>query len=173
MTKTEILEQLRASFALVQQTAAGVAENNFNVSKDNKWTAAENVKHLLTSTRMTHSGYSLPKLLPVLLYGITFRPSHSYDELVAFYQSKLQSGAKASGVYVPKKTDYNKTELLAKFKTSGEQLLAAVENKWSEKQLDRYCIKHPVLGRLTARELLYFTIYHNGHHACTVRELYG
>jgi hypothetical protein len=39
-----------------------------------------------------------------------------------------------------------------------------VELKWKDDQLDHYIAPHPLLGKLTLRELCYFTIYHAGHH---------
>ena len=35
---------------------------------------------------------------------------------------------------------------------------------WSERALDRYRLPHPLLGRLTVREMLLFTLYHSVHH---------
>jgi len=35
---------------------------------------------------------------------------------------------------------------------------------WSELQMDRIRLPHPVLGKLSVREMLFFTLYHNQHH---------
>ena len=37
-------------------------------------------------------------------------------------------------------------------------------DQWSESSLDRFKLLHPLLGRLTLREMLFFTIFHNEHH---------
>ncbi|RZL03090.1 MAG: DinB family protein [Pedobacter sp.] len=42
-------------------------------------------------------------------------------------------------------------------------LMDAVKN-WSTDELDEYCIPHPVLGKLTVREMIYFTSIHTEHH---------
>jgi hypothetical protein len=39
---------------------------------------------------------------------------------------------------------------------------------WSETDLDRYRLPHPLLGRLTVREMLFFTVQHLAHHASKV-----
>lgn len=31
-------------------------------------------------------------------------------------------------------------------------------------ELDKYILPHPLLGKLTIREMMYFTIYHVEHH---------
>jgi len=37
-------------------------------------------------------------------------------------------------------------------------------DKFTENELDRYILPHPLLGKLTLREMLFFTIYHIEHH---------
>jgi hypothetical protein len=45
-------------------------------------------------------------------------------------------------------------------------------DKFSEAQLDEYVLPHPILGKLTIREMLYFTIYHaTHHHLATLKNL--
>jgi hypothetical protein len=36
--------------------------------------------------------------------------------------------------------------------------------RWSETSLDAVLLPHPLLGKLTAREMLQFTVYHTAHH---------
>ena len=45
--------------------------------------------------------------------------------------------------------------------------------KLSEKDLDKYILPHPLLGRMPLREMLFFTIYHTQHHTNSIKELYG
>jgi hypothetical protein len=44
---------------------------------------------------------------------------------------------------------------------------------WSQTQLDRYLVPHAVLGRLTVREMLMFTLFHFEHHRDTVSRRMG
>jgi hypothetical protein len=39
----------------------------------------------------------------------------------------------------------------------------------SQSALDRWRLPHPLLGRLTVREMLFFTLCHNRHHLEGVR----
>ena len=41
--------------------------------------------------------------------------------------------------------------------------------KWSEEKLDALQLPHPLLGNLTVREMLLFTLYHQRHHIDVVR----
>lgn len=171
-SKDEIIAELHQSFQSLAKVSEQVREDEFNVSKNNKWTTAENISHLVRSTQMTTLAFSTPKFLHVILYGKPSRTSHGCSKVVDNYQKKLSEGASASGIYIPKKTDYNKTQLNAELQLKGKKLITAISEKWTDEQLDNYQISHPILGLITVRELAYFTIYHNGHHLKTICELY-
>jgi hypothetical protein len=54
-----------------------------------------------------------------------------------------------------------------------EKLVASLSARvegFSEQQLDLLILPHPLLGKLTLREMIYFTIYHAGHHEKQVIE---
>lgn len=170
--KQQIITELQDSFEQLQQAGNAVPDAQFNISKENKWTAAENIQHLATSAKLTALAFTLPKVFHVLLYGKPGRTSHGYSKLVENYEKKLEGGAVASGVYVPKKTDYDKARSLQGLKKHADKLLQAIDKNWKEEQLDHYAVKHPVLGLLTVRELAYFTIYHNQHHLATIQKYY-
>jgi hypothetical protein len=36
--------------------------------------------------------------------------------------------------------------------------------RWPERALDRHLLPHPLMGLLTIREMLAFTVYHTAHH---------
>ena len=52
---------------------------------------------------------------------------------------------------------------MSKRAEQSQQLWSAV-GSWREADLDRYLLPHPLLGKLTIREMLFFTLYHNYHH---------
>ena len=54
-------------------------------------------------------------------------------------------------------------EVLAKWRGAVSGLALRIP-RWSEPALDRYRLPHPLLGQLTVREMLLFTVYHNVHH---------
>ncbi|MCW5908100.1 MAG: DinB family protein [Chitinophagales bacterium] len=171
-SKEEIIAELGASFNGLCNLCENISEEVFNRSHQNKWSPAENFQHLVTATKMTSLAFTLPKFLHVFLYGKPRRTSHVYSKVVERYQQKLNEGATASGVYVPKKTDYKKNELKARLESEGSKLITALNGKWTDEQLDNYQISHPILELLTIRELAYFTIYHNNHHLETVQKHY-
>ncbi len=61
-------------------------------------------------------------------------------------------------------TPANKDEVLGIWKKSSADLAAAL-GMWTEQELDEYQLPHPLIGNLTVREMLFFTIYHSLRHA--------
>mgnify|MGYP000910295439 CR=1 FL=1 len=170
--KQQIIAELNDSFNSLVDICTQVKHEQFNISKEGKWSAGENIQHLVNATKMTNVAFNLPKFVHVLLYGKPHRTSHGYSKVIDNYLKQLEHGAKASGPYIPKKRDYQRELLQQRIKAQGNKLIAAIHNKWTEEQLDKYVIKHPILGLLTLRELAYFTIYHNSHHAATIKQHY-
>jgi hypothetical protein len=106
-----------------------------------------------------------------LVGGTPNRPSRTYDELVAKYNLKLQQGGKASSRYIPKPIlpAYGQEKLLAQFSKSMQRFAGSVKNNCKEPLPDKYLAPHPLLGKITLRELCYFTIYHTYHHLESIR----
>ncbi len=143
------------------------------------WSPAENLIHLIKSVRAVNSGMKQPKLALRFLFGTAKGPSRSYDEMQEVYQGALRSGAKASGRFVPPALAPPQDEApsvrertLDGWNRSGEALLRTLA-RWSEKNLDKYRLPHPVIGKLTMREMLFFTHYHDLLHAEIVRKRCG
>nr|WP_315815140.1 DinB family protein [Paraflavitalea speifideiaquila] len=96
----------------------------------------------------------------------TQSPFRPYPELVEQYQRILATGGKAKGRNIPKhfKATANKEELINHWRQFTTIYLQALRKNWKDAQLDHYLVEHPLLGKITLRELCYFTIYHTDHH---------
>jgi len=164
MHKEEIIKASKTIFNEFSDTCLQIPEDKFFFLPAEKWSIAQNVDHLTRAVKTTRLAYSIPKILIRTLFGKANRPSKSYNELVAKYKLKLEQGGKASGRYLPKTRISKKLSLIQKWQRENETYLEAVELKWSDDQLDHYIVPHPLLGKLTLRELCYFTIYHTEHH---------
>jgi hypothetical protein len=84
--------------------------------------------------------------------------------LVARYQEKLAGGGRAAGAFVPPSLAADAREALSQALLHEVEALCSRLERMDEKQLDAYLLPHPLLGKLTLREMLYFTIYHVEHH---------
>ena len=169
----DIADALRRVHAEVEAAFAGVddAALDRRPSPD-KWSPAENLAHLALAVAPVARGLRLPKWLPRLLFGAAATPSRRYAEMRETYRGRLAGGAKSTAAYLPR-VDVGaggdlRERLLARWRRAGEALLAALEG-WDEASLDRVRFPHPILGKLTVREMLFFTLYHDLHHAAAIR----
>jgi DinB superfamily len=164
MNKPEILQKLAEGFSLVDETLRKADNAIFYIRKDNKWSIAENCKHLSLSVKPLNTAFSLPNFA-LLFFGKLNRPARNYDEMVEKYLQKLAEGAVATSQFVPEKisVENSKEDLIQEIKKINDSFLKKVDD-FTEDDLDKYLIPHPVLGKLTIREMLYFTICHTLHH---------
>ena len=169
-TKIQLIATLKDSNHRVINWFTGFAIVDFFTRHGDVWSASDNLDHLIKSHKPISLALKLPKLTLQGLFGKLDRRQMSYEELCRFYRDELAQGAQASGRYVPnqenpaEQAEERKTALLAQFSKASAELVSALE-KWDEKELDRYLLPHPILGKLTVREMIFFTIYHNLRHA--------
>lgn len=166
MMKAEIISATEKIFAAFSNQCNNTGETAFFSKPTAKWSIAENVQHLIVSTNTTTLAFSLPRFLVRLIGGKPNRSSKTYEELVAKYKNKLAAGGAASGRFIPKpiKINFGKEKLLNNWTNATQKYITALQNSRTENDLDNYLVKHPLLGRITLRELCYFTIYHTEHH---------
>jgi DinB superfamily len=166
-------EQLHSAKTAFSNYCSSLNDEKFFYQPEGKWSPAQQVKHLIIAADNTKLAFALPKFIVRWYAGKPNRPSRSYDELVAKYKLKLEQGGKASGRFIPKpiSTSYGKQKMLDQFKNSMDKLAQTIKSKWKEQQLDQYIAPHPLLGKITLRELGYFTIYHTYHHLDSIQKM--
>lgn len=136
------------------------------------WSPADNVRHLIKSTLPVTKALKLPGLVLRSLFGPAKEASLSYGELVAKYKALLAAGGNAGKfaprtISVPDDLEAWQLKLISVCRDSLSDLSRAV-GRWSESDLDQYRLPHPLLGKLTLREMLLFTLYHYTHHKANV-----
>jgi uncharacterized damage-inducible protein DinB len=173
LTNPEIAQRLDAVATELAGYCATLDNELFFSQPDGKWSVAQQLKHLITATNAAKLAFILPKFIVRRVGGKPNRLSRTYEELVAKYQLKLEQGGRASGRYVPKPVpvSYGKEKLTRKFVAAMHGLAHALQKKWQEHQPDQYIVPHPLLGKITLRELCYFTIYHTLHHLHSIRAM--
>lgn len=173
MTKQEIINKLFENHQKFIANISTLDDHDFVFSLQNeKWTAGQQADHINRSISPLNLVLRLPKWLIKLLFGKANRPSRTYEDLVNKYLRKLETGGRASGRFVPKKAEaIQKKQLLSKVDNSVSKL-CKILNKYSEEEMDKIVLPHPLLGKLTLREMMYFTIYHvEHHHEIAIRNL--
>ena len=162
--KSEIIVALDKNITEFNNYILSLDKDQFEISPEGKWSAGQNLEHLIRAIKPLQPAFGLPKFILKIFFGKANRPSKSYEDLVAKYKSKLAGGGKASGPYIPPLVHFkNKEALVKKYELQKQKLIRKTE-KQKENELDKYILPHPLLGKITLREMLFFTIYHNEHH---------
>ena len=172
-SKKDILTELAAVFSQSTEYLHLLLAAEYYAGNDEKWSVFENTDHLIRSTKPLTQALGMPKIA-LRAFGKPNRKGRTYEEVVEKYHQKLKEGGAASGRYVPSNdyviTEKEKTKHIEKWEKAANHLLAAIE-KWNDEKLDKYLLPHPLLGKMTIREMLFFTIYHTQHHFNTIQEL--
>ncbi|HEX4958243.1 MAG TPA: DinB family protein [Lacibacter sp.] len=139
---------------------------------DGKWSNAENLEHLRLSFARSWKGLFVPKIISRIMFGKPSHQSAPYEVLQEAYKEKLSKGAKASKEYIPQveRGKSSKVELMEKFDNTARRYLDEIRYYWEETNMDLYQFPHPILGNITARELMYFNIFHCWHHFNIMRQ---
>lgn len=174
--KSEIIEAWSDEYLEVGRFFAGIEGEEFFAAPAGVWSPAENLVHLIRSARPVAKALRIPKLLLRLRFGRMERPSQSFAAIRATYVDvSLAGGAVASGPFIPQVTGSGpevKQRILTAWNGTGRQL-EQVLAPWPEEALDRLQLPHPLLGNLSVREMLFFTLYHTMHHVNDVQRLLG
>ncbi|MGI9541810.1 MAG: DinB family protein [Cyclobacteriaceae bacterium] len=172
-SKTEIIEALDAAFDQISQWFVDQPDSEFEKGPDGKWTSGQHLDHLLRSVVPLNIILKKPKLVIRTLFGKPNRTGRTFEKVVENYKTKLASGGKAMGQFVPKPmTVDKKSKMLSNYQQEKGRLIQRL-NTWRESQLDSYLLPHPLLGKMLVREMLFFTIYHNHHHLHNLQEEYS
>lgn len=165
MEKNELAQLLRQNHLQFIEQIRALSDRELLHASPGKWNALQHLDHLIKSISPVNMAMSVPKFILNWKFGVANRPSRTYDALVDRYYVKLQAGGKAPGPFVPPAdVDPADKESLLHQLNKLSQKLANKTLKHNEWQLDRYILPHPLLGKLTLREMLYFTAYHVAHH---------
>ena len=172
MNKEEIKQGLLFKHEEFIKLFSGMTEKDFMLAINDKWTAGQQLDHIIRSVKPLTQIFLFPSFLIRLVFGKANRPSKDYESLVKKYLSKIEQGGKASGRFVPQTIPFRQRENLTKELFKLINKLVVQVDGFSEEQLDELILPHPLLGKLTLREMLCFTIYHvEHHHKITLRNI--
>ena len=172
-TKEEIIAGLEEKSLSLIKWVSEQENDKFGVPIDEKWSTGQQLSHLTKSIKPLVMILSKPRFVMRLLFGTSNRETRSYLTVVEKYNTKLANGGVATGRFRPKSfVAEDKKSLLDSYTTYSEKLERLI-NRFSENELDKYILPHPLLGKLTLREMMFFTIYHTQHHTKSLEELYA
>jgi len=173
MNKAAIVKETQLAFNAMSKIGSEMEAATFFFKPLNKWSVAEQVQHLILSTNKTAMAYRLPLFIVKLVGGKPMPTPADFNELQKRYTEKIEEGAKASKPYIPKNaaTQCSQEKLIEIWQRDSTKYLTALQKCRTEKSLDQYAIKHPLLGKISLRELCYFTIFHTQHHIQSIQQI--
>ena len=162
--KTTIIASLNDGVNQFNELISSIDQAAFETNYNNKWSAGQDLVHLIKVLKIVNIGFTLPKPLLHLMYGVNKNETRSFELLQTLYKNALEGGAKSPAIYIPKPVLFeSKNHLIQKHQQLNEAFIDKM-NQNSDNALDRYRLPHPILGKVTLRELASFTSFHTKHH---------
>ena len=129
--------------------------------------------HLIKVLRIVNIGFTLPKPILRLMYGINKNENRSFEHLQQLYKKALEGGAKAPIIYIPKPVAFKeKDNLIQKHESLNKSFIDKL-NSHTTSELDSYRLPHPILGKISLGELASFTSFHTSHHFESLKSKLG
>lgn len=166
MKKAEVIEVLNEKHQVLYEWLDTHPVEKWVEGPQGKWNTGEHIVHLIQTANAINKALWLPKFFLKYKFGVNNRANRTYEEIIKKYQDKL---AKNPGVVAPISRNMpsistaNKTTYISNLEKEKLKLIKLFK-KWKEHDLDTYLLPHPLLGRMTIRELILWTAYHVEHH---------
>jgi len=175
--RVEIANALRRMCGDSERYWLALTAEEFVEPMGTAWSPAEHVRHLTKSLQPVTSAMRMPKVALRLLFGTSNAMSRGYRDIVALYHEALRRGGRA-GRYTPEPrgdiadAGGYRREVLAGHRAIVDALATEV-GSWSHEHIDTLRLPHPLLGKLTVREMALWSLYHNLHHVLVVARRRG
>ena len=142
---------------------------------EGKWTAGQHVIHLVQSNKPLLRALKLPSFVLKWRFGDCNRDPRSYDAVVQRYKEKLSSvGQGVLSPFSAKMPDSPASDA-QKWRKELEKLTDQINStttKLNDKNMDQLLLPHPLMGKMTLREILMWNAYHTEHHLQILKEKY-
>ena len=143
---------------------AELTPDAFESSHAGKWTAGQDLKHLIKSLKLTNFVYTLPLFMLKALFGKPNRKSRTESELRERYRKTLSKGVKAPRMLKPGKVSHAQRDVLMKRHQAETERLCRRLERLGDDALESCLVKHPAIGKVNLREMAFLTRLHTEHH---------
>ena len=174
-TRAEIVARLRELHAASVAACAVLSTPEFVAPRGTSWSPADHLRHLTKTMRAITRGLNLSWWKLRIAFGKARKPSRSYDGVRESYLNHLPAFTGRSNPFAPSSRNLEedpeawRAQVMRYYDVAFDELVRAAE-RWDEAALDKYRLPHPLIGKLTLREMLFFTLYHNWHHIRRVNQ---
>lgn len=171
MNKEEIVKELGTHYGAFVDFVEGLNEEQLRFRTENKWCAHQQLTHIVLCVKPLAQVYSMPEQMIEQTFGRTSRQNLSYDEVLKSYKEKLTDGGTAPKQYIPNpEKEKSAPELIVSLKRHISNLSEKVQ-QMDENTLEQLQIPHPLLKKISLKEMLYNAIYHVQHHQKKAKEV--
>ncbi len=174
MNKVEIQQILTDKHQRLINWVKDHADEKWNQGPPNKWTTGQHFLHLIQSIKPLNRALTVPKFFLKYKFGVSNRETRTYEQVVNRYQerlSKVTAGISPFSRNMRIPNNQEKSNILLEL-TKQHKRLNKKFSKWEEKDLDKYILPHPLMGRMPVREIVMWTAYHAEHHHRILEEKY-
>ena len=174
MDKIGIIETLESQHQMLFDWLKNHPDEKWVLGPENKWTTGQHVLHLVNSEKMLNKALSYPKFLLRRKFGTSNRDSRSYKEVAKRYQERLsenQERAKAFNQHLKTPLLKERKHLINTLQIQNKKLQYKTK-KLKDKHLDTLLLPHPLMGRMTLREIIMWTAHHTEHHFTLLKNNY-
>lgn len=170
MNKFDLSQQISEAYTLFASDVKNLAYADANLCINHKWSVNQNIDHINLSLTQLNKYFLLPKERIQSVLGLKSKAVVTMATFTLKLNQTLKTGVKSIKTFTPDFSSKNTKVLILK----GQEIISDMVKAlmlWTDEDLDTYNCPHPVLGKISAREMLYFTIYHIRHHHVTTKEL--
>ncbi|HEX9653044.1 MAG TPA: DinB family protein [bacterium] len=176
-TKRTLIPALQKTGQYITDTFKALSLDDLFIRPDNSWSAADHLLHLIKSNQPILKALRTPKLFLMIFFGMSKTPSQRFGQIKERYLKELQGGLQAGRFapdfrekpYTEHEAEDERKKIIKTWIKQAKSIIIAL-NGWSERDLDHYRLPHPALGKVSMREMLLFSLYHNLHHTYNVQK---
>lgn len=164
MTQQELFARIDEKFdAVCAHVESQDIDEFVKAHTPEKWSNGQHLDHLRKTTRALNKGLAMPKLALKLKFGSKKGEENSYEDIEDRYHKLVGQATAPKSVIPDELSAEDKGRVIKWFQQEKETMKEALA-KYSDKQLSGYVLPHPVLGKLSIREMTYWCIMHTEHH---------
>lgn len=175
MEKKEIVEILEQKHQDLFDWLKTVTDEQWMQGPKDRWTTGQHILHLADSARLLNKALGYPKFLLKYKFGTSNRPPRNYKEVAKRYEERLaESKEKAAKYNIDLKTPSvkDRKHLIQRLQILNKKLQYET-TKLKDQHLDRLLLPHPLMGKMTLREIIMWTAHHTEHHVEILKRDYS
>lgn len=174
MDKVEIADLLDKKHQELFSWLEEQPQENWEQGPKGKWSTSQHILHLADSLQLLNKALNYPSFFLKYKFGTCNRASRNYDAVAKRYQQKLienQEKARVFNQKLKKPILKERKRLITRLQILQKKLQYKTV-KISDKNIDTLVIPHPLMGKMTIREIIMWTAHHTEHHTKTLKKFY-